>query len=63
MISPCQNCPERRLVCHDYCPAYLEYHEERVKAREVLRKERYASRYLIEQSLRIEKQVRVKRAK
>lgn len=62
MNSPCQNCPERRLVCHDYCPAYLEYHEERIKVREALRKERYAASYLIEQSVRIEKRVRAKRS-
>lgn len=30
MNSPCQNCPERRLVCHDRCPAYMAYHEERI---------------------------------
>lgn len=63
MISPCQNCPEHRLVCHDFCPAYLEYHEERVKAREALRKERYATGYLIERSIRIEKRVRAKRTR
>lgn len=63
MNSPCQNCTERRLVCHDYCPAYLEYHEEQVRAREALQKDRFITSYLIEQSIRIEKRVRTKRAR
>lgn len=62
MNSPCQNCAERRLVCHDYCHAYLEYHAERVRAREALQKDRYITSYLIEQSIRIEKRVRAKRS-
>lgn len=63
MTSPCQNCPARRLVCHDYCPAYLEYHEERVQAREANRRESRVTAYVIEQTYRIERRVKVKRAK
>lgn len=63
MPCPCHECPERRLVCHDFCPVYLAYHEERVEAREALRREQPAARYLIEQTIRIEKRLKVKRSR
>ena len=32
--SPCKNCEERKLHCHETCTKYLEYYEanEKVKA-------------------------------
>lgn len=32
--SPCKNCEERKLHCHEMCTKYLEYYEanEKVKA-------------------------------
>lgn len=63
MTSPCQNCPERRLVRHDYCPAYLEYHERGVRIKEQMRKERSVTTYIIAQTTRIERRVRAKRSR
>lgn len=48
MTCPCQDCHERRLVCHDHCEAYLAYHEARVAAREKAQRERVAADFLIE---------------
>lgn len=33
---PCQDCPERKLTCHDRCDAYLEWHDQLVLAKEAL---------------------------
>lgn len=35
--SPCKNCGERILHCHEICTKYLEYHEanEKVKAERI----------------------------
>lgn len=53
MNSPCQNCPERRLVCHDRCPAYMEYHERGLQIKEQMRKDRSVTSYVIEQTMRV----------
>ena len=34
---PCQDCPERKLTCHDRCDAYMAYHDALVAAREALK--------------------------
>lgn len=55
MNSPCQNCPERRLVCHDRCPAYMEYHEERVAERAARRSRRQVDEYIIKAVIRVKR--------
>lgn len=35
--SPCQTCNCRKIVCHDHCEEYLEWHEELVAAKKELR--------------------------
>ena len=34
--SPCKDCPDRSMTCHDTCPEYLEYK----KVRENISKQR-----------------------
>ena len=36
MICPCQDCPHRKLMCHDKCEEYLAYHEELLAAKQAL---------------------------
>lgn len=38
MSSPCQNCPHRKLTCHDRCDEYQAYHNALVEAKKALRK-------------------------
>lgn len=37
MSSPCQNCPHRKLTCHDRCEEYIAYHDALVAAKDALR--------------------------
>ena len=48
MKSPCMDCPYRKLICHDRCEPYQEYHEELVAARKALKKADDAISVLIE---------------
>lgn len=32
--SPCQECPYRKLTCHDHCSEYTEWHDALVLAKE-----------------------------
>ena len=61
MTCPCQNCPERRLVCHDHCPTYLEYHEERLAIREARRHETTLFLYMRDQYFARERSIKAKR--
>lgn len=33
MSSPCQDCPYRKLRCHDRCNEYIEWHDALVEAK------------------------------
>lgn len=37
MSSPCQDCPYRKLTCHDRCEEYMAYHDALVAAKDALR--------------------------
>lgn len=37
MSSPCQDCPHRKLTCHDRCEEYMAYHDALVAAKDALR--------------------------
>ncbi len=50
MNSPCQNCPYRKLTCHDHCDEYTEWHDVLVTAREALRASKRAVDLLIEEN-------------
>ena len=36
--SPCQDCPYRKVTCHDQCDDYIAYHDALVEARKALNK-------------------------
>ena len=33
MQNPCQDCPHRKLTCHDHCSEYTEWHDALVLAK------------------------------
>lgn len=37
MTSPCQDCPHRKLYCHDRCDEYLEWHDTILAAKKALK--------------------------
>ena len=45
MRSPCQNCPDRYIGCHDHCGAYLSFHEQRKAQNEERHKQNEAFGY------------------
>ena len=47
-MSPCMNCPHRKLVCHDYCEEYQAWHEPLVRAKEESMKRGNAGALLVE---------------
>lgn len=52
MHCPCQDCPERKLTCHDRCAVYMEYHDALVEARESLKKANAALDFLTDGYIR-----------
>lgn len=36
-MSPCADCPHRKVTCHDHCPEYTEWHDTLVLAKESLK--------------------------
>lgn len=37
MNCPCQDCPHRKLTCHDHCDEYTEWHDIILTAKESIR--------------------------
>ncbi len=37
MGCPCQDCPHRKLTCHDHCGEYADWHDALVAAKEAVR--------------------------
>ncbi len=37
MSSPCQDCPHRKLTCHDRCDEYMAYHDALVAAKDAVK--------------------------
>lgn len=60
MRSPCQECPHRKLMCHDRCDDYLSWNEALVEARMALRKASDAVDFLAEMAKKREKKARTK---
>ena len=52
---PCRDCPHRKLVCHDHCGEYRQYHDELVVARAEVKKARDAYDFLLDAFLKREK--------
>ena len=59
--SPCENCPHRKLTCHDRCEEYLTFHAELVAAKDELRKAYNAIDFLIDMYVKREKKAGLKR--
>lgn len=36
MGCPCQDCPHRKLTCHDHCDEYAEWHDIILTAKEAI---------------------------
>lgn len=50
MHSPCENCPERKLMCHDKCENYMAWHDDLVAQKIALKGKFDALSYLCEQA-------------
>ena len=61
MESPCQDCPYRKVYCHDRCGEYLDWHDELVRAKEELKKTRAVNEFLFDSLMRMRKTKRVKK--
>lgn len=61
MVSPCYECPYRKIMCHDRCDEYLAFHDELVEAKKSLRAASDAVDYLIRMSKQRDKKARVKK--
>lgn len=61
MVSPCYECPHRKVMCHDRCEEYMEFHDGLVAAKKSLRAASEAVDYLIRMSKQREKKARVKK--
>ena len=61
MSSPCQDCPHRKLKCHDRCDEYIEWHDARVEARDKLTAARRAIDYLIDMTEKRRKKAGVRK--
>lgn len=47
MQSPCCECPHRKLTCHDRCPEYLSYNEEKLRAKQSFKDKHEADDFTI----------------
>ena len=61
MVSPCFECPHRKISCHDRCEEYLAFHDGLVEAKKSLRQANEAIDYLIRMSKERARKVRVKK--
>jgi len=63
MPSPCQECPHRKLKCHDRCDEYLEWHDALVDAKKKLTAASDAVDFLLEMAQKREKKARLAKRK
>lgn len=63
MPSPCQECPHRRLTCHDRCDEYREWHDALVDAKKKLTAASDAVDFLLEMAHKREKKARLAKRK
>ena len=61
MRSPCQDCPYRKLTCHDRCYEYNEFHDALVEAKQNLKKANRAIGLLIDASRKRARKAKVKK--
>lgn len=63
MPSPCQDCPHRKLKCHDRCDEYNEWHDALVDAKKKLTAASDAVNFLLEMAQKREKKARLAKRK
>lgn len=61
MSSPCQNCPYRKLTCHDRCKEYNEYHDALVNAKRKLGEATEAVDFLMKMHQKRERSARIRK--
>lgn len=60
-VSPCYNCPHRKVMCHDRCDEYMEFHDALVEAKKSLDNANRAIRFLIEMQEKRARRLRVRK--
>lgn len=63
MPSPCQECPHRKLKCHDRCDEYLEWHDALVDAKRKVAEAYDAMELLLDMARKREKKARLSKRK
>lgn len=63
MPSPCQECPHRKMKCHDQRDEYLEWHDALVDAKKKLTAASDAVDFLLEMAQKREKKARLAKRK
>ena len=61
MTVPCKDCPDRFPACHDHCPKYKAYKEEREAYKAAKRAERDIDNTIYESTVRKRVQWAMKR--
>lgn len=59
-MSPCHNCQQRKLTCHDRCEEYLKFNEERLAAKNAFKGEHEADSFTIFNVLKRRKGAHIK---
>lgn len=59
MSSPCQDCPHRKVMCHDRCGEYNEWHDALVEAKAKVKAAYNAINYLDEMAQKRAKKARM----
>lgn len=63
MSSPCQDCPHRKLRCHDRCEEYNEWHDALVEAKAKVKEAFKAIDFLDEMAQKRAKKARLSKRK
>lgn len=63
MSSPCQDCPYRKLRCHERCDEYLDWHDALVEAKSKVKAAFIAIDYLDEMAQKRARKARLSKRK
>lgn len=61
MQCPCQDCPYRKLRCHDRCDEYMTYHDALVDAKKKIREANDAIDYLMNMATKRRKEANIRK--
>lgn len=53
--APCKDCADRHLACHDNCPKYRAFIDEKRRVAEIKRKAHHEEEYEIKKHARLRK--------